>query len=447
VSAGGDPAGADLAGSLAAAIELLRSERLPEAEAALDALLACWPQQPDALHYLGVLRHAQGRSDDAVALVRQSLALAPGNVGAWNNLGNILLLAQRIDEAAEAYEHSVDAAQGTPEASRALDNLAVLYRKHGWPAEAERVCRRAIELNPEDGDAWYRLSQSLLDQGRVQEGLVANGRAVTLWPHHEQARSDVLRALVLLGERQRAVALYREWLDEDPDNPVVQHLLAASTGEAPPERASDAYVEQVFDSFATSFDAKLESLHYRAPALVAQALREAVGEPAADLQIADLGCGTGLCGPLLRAFASRLVGCDLSVGMLRQAKARRAYDLLHKAELGYYLRTQPDHFDVLVSADTLIYFGDLHPVMRDAHTALRAGGWLVFTVESLPGDDPAPLQLQPHGRYAHRRDHVEQALAAAGLALEAIEAETLRTEGGKPVAGWLVRARKPLQHG
>ncbi|WP_284615954.1 tetratricopeptide repeat protein [Aquabacterium humicola] len=445
MSASDAPVGADLAAALAAAIELLRSERLPEAEAALDALLACWPQQPDALHYLGVLRHAQGRADDAVTLVRQSLAVAPGNVGAWNNLGNILLLAQRFDEAAEAYEASVDAAQGTPEASRALDNLAVLYRRQGQAAAAERVARRAIELNPDDGDAWYRLSQSLLDQGQVREGLLANSRAVALWPRHQQARSDVLRALVLLGERQRAAALYREWLDEEPDNPVVQHLLAASSGESTPERASDAYVEQVFDSFAASFDAKLESLNYRAPSLVAQALREAVGEPAGDLQIADLGCGTGLCGPLLRPFAARLAGCDLSVGMLRQAQARRAYDQLHKAELGHYLRTQPDDFDVLVSADTLIYFGDLHAVMHDAHTALRAGGWLIFTVEALAENDPAPLQLQPHGRYAHRRSHVEQALAAAGLAPDAITAETLRTEGGKPVGGWLVRARK-LQH-
>lgn len=445
MSASDAPVGADLAAALAAAIELLRSERLPEAEAALEALLACWPQQPDALHYLGVLRHAQGRADDAVTLVRQSLAVAPGNVGAWNNLGNILLLAQRFDEAAEAYEASVDAAQGTPEASRALDNLAVLYRRQGQAAAAERVARRAIELNPDDGDAWYRLSQSLLDQGQVREGLLANSRAVALWPRHQQARSDVLRALVLLGERQRAAALYREWLDEEPDNPVVQHLLAASSGESTPERASDAYVEQVFDSFAASFDAKLESLNYRAPSLVAQALREAVGEPAGDLQIGDLGCGTGLCGPLLRPFAARLAGCDLSVGMLRQAQARRSYDQLHKAELGHYLRTQPDQFDVLVSADTLIYFGDLHAVMRDAHTALRAGGWLIFTVEALAENDPAPLQLQPHGRYAHRRSHVEQALAAAGLAPDAITAETLRTEGGKPVGGWLVRARK-LQH-
>ena len=36
---------------------------------------------------------------------------------------------------------------------------------------------------------------------------------------------------------------------------------------AAPERASDAYVEQIFDAYAASFDAQLEALAYRAPGL------------------------------------------------------------------------------------------------------------------------------------------------------------------------------------
>ena len=211
---------------LAGAIGLLREDRLAEAEAAFDAVLRTWPQQPDALHYLGVLRHAQGRTDEAIALVREALALRPEDAGAWNNLGNILLLGGQADAAADAWQHRIDA--GGAASAQALSNLAVLYRKQGRPADAERAARQAIAVNPEDGDAWYRLSQALLDQGDVREGLLANSRAVALWPTNQQARGDVLRALVLLGEKQRAVALYREWLDEEPDNPIARHLLAAS---------------------------------------------------------------------------------------------------------------------------------------------------------------------------------------------------------------------------
>jgi predicted TPR repeat methyltransferase len=223
---------------------------------------------------------------------------------------------------------------------------------------------------------------------------------------------------------------------------VVQHQLAACLGDNAPARASDEYVEQVFDSFAKSFDSKLEQLNYRAPQLVAEALGPVLGEPRAALDIGDLGCGTGLCGPLLRPYARTLLGCDLSVGMLQQAKPRQCYDGLHKAELVHYMQTQPESFDVLVSADTFCYFGELDGAMVAARHALRPGGWLFYTVEALPESDDAPHRLQTNGRYAHHHRYVEAALQGAGLRAHAIEPVALRTEAGKPVHGWLVSAQR-----
>jgi predicted TPR repeat methyltransferase len=428
---------------LAQAVELLRAERIEEAESALDAVLRAQPGQPDALHFLGVLRHTQGRTDEAVALIRRALAQFPDNAGAWNNLGNVLLSAGRIDEATEAYERGVQAAPGQPDTALALNNLGTVYRRLGRPVDAEAACRRAIEVQPDFGDAWYNLSQALLAQGRVHDGVLANSRAIALWPRHLQARDQVIRALLLLGERERAAQLYREWLAEEPDNPVVVHQLAACLGGQQPERASDAYVEKVFDSFAASFDAKLEKLHYRAPELVAQALRSVAGEPRGSLHVADAGCGTGLCGPLVKPWATRLAGCDLSVGMLRRARERRVYDVLHKAELVHYLDTQPDTFDAVISADTLCYFGALGAPLSAARRALRQGGWLVFTVEALPPGANEAHRLQPNGRYAHAPEYVRSTLAEAGLELLELRAETLRSEAGLPVAGWLVTARRP----
>lgn len=432
---------ADAGQRLAQAVDLLRAERIDEAEQALHDVLQRVPDQPDALHFLGVLRHAQGRSEEAVALIRRALALAPAHAGAWNNLGNVLLAAGRSDEATQAYERGALAAPDGADAALALSNLGTVYRRLGRVADAEAACRRAIAVRPDCGDAWYNLSLALMAQGKVHEGLLANSRAIALWPHHLQARDQVIRALLLLGERERAARLYREWLAEEPDNPVAQHQLAACLGEAPPERASDAYVRKVFDSFAASFDAKLEKLHYRAPELVAQALRAAAGTPHAALAIADAGCGTGLCGPLVKPWARRLAGCDLSVGMLRRARARRVYDVLHQAELVYYLDTQPGMFDAVISADTLCYFGPLQRAIAAAKRSLRPGGWLVFTVEALPESAADDHRLQTNGRYAHAAPYLRETIAAAGLTLLELRAETLRSEAGLPVAGWLVSAR------
>lgn len=431
--------------ALAAAVELLRSERIDEAEPALREVLRRSPDQPDALHFLGILRHTQGRTDEAIELIRRALAAVPGNASAWNNLGNVLLLAGRGDEAADAYDHAVTLGE-SEEAVRALNNLGVLHRKLGRLDRSELALRRAIERDPTCGDAWYNLSTTLIKQGRVHDGLMAHSKAVVLWPDDTQSRQEVVRALLLLDERKHAAKLLSEWLCDEPGNAVARHMLAAcgSDGETP-ERASEAYVQQVFDGFAASFDAKLEALDYRAPALVAEALRRAVEADHAALDIVDAGCGTGLCGIGLKPLARTLAGCDLSVGMLRRAKARNVYDVLHQAELTHYLNTQPEAFDAVVSADTLCYFGALDGALAAARHGLRRGGWIVFTVEALPDGDDRPHALQTNGRYAHSAAHLHAAAKGAALTTHTLDSVVLRQEAGRDVVGHLAVMQRPAQ--
>lgn len=197
-----------------------------------------------------------------------------------------------------------------------------------------------------------------------------------------------------------------------------------------------------FDRFAESFDEQLlTNLEYRAPQILADALIDRLGAPEAALDILDAGCGTGLCGPLIRPHARRLVGVDLSGGMIGKAASRGGYDELVVAELTAYLQTHPETWDVVLSADTMIYFGDLQAVLSAAFAALRPGGWLAFTVEALDGDGPL-VSLTSSGRFRHTRRHVEQVIHASGFGDATIATAVLRRELGEPVAGLVVLARK-----
>jgi predicted TPR repeat methyltransferase len=138
-----------------------------------------------------------------------------------------------------------------------------------------------------------------------------------------------------------------------------------------------------------------------------------------------------------------LVGVDLSGKMLAHAAERRVYDELVKSELTGYLRGAPAAYDLIVSADTLVYFGPLEEVAASAAAALRPGGRLVFTVEELTANAAGSgYTISPHGRYSHSRPYVERVLAAVGLESEIVGAE-LRMEAGTPVAGLVVSATKP----
>jgi predicted TPR repeat methyltransferase len=157
--------------------------------------------------------------------------------------------------------------------------------------------------------------------------------------------------------------------------------------------------------------------------------------------IADAGCGTGLCSEFLRPRAKRLVGVDLSRGMLARARARGKYDDLIEAELSAWLGSQRHAHDVIVSADTLCYFGPLDVVVAAAANALKPGGLVVFTVEKA-AEEVRAFKLEPSGRYSHAGDYVRSCVADAGLALKAIDVVVLRRESGQDVAGWLVSATK-----
>ena len=426
------------------ALECLRNGHFDDGEEVCRKILAVAPEHPDAMHYAGVLAHENGRSEEALALIERSIALAPGQPDWYSNLGVVRQARGDLEGAIAAYRQAIALA---PEHANAHGNLGVLLKVQGNLPDAEVAYRRAIELNPGHADAYHNLAVLLSATDRAKEAVSCYCRALTLKPHYPEARRALALAYCLLGQRELAIQVCEEWLKDDPASPIAQHTLAACSGRDVPSRASDEYVRLVFDSFSNSFEAKLARLQYRAPSLVAESLARSGVEPARNLDIADLGCGTGLCGPLLAPFARRLIGVDLSAGMLKHAEEKNVYDELFQFELTAYLHDNPAAFDVVVTADTLVYFGALEEVVAAGARALRPGGLFIFTVEEAV--DPVNADryvLQPHGRYNHGAAYVERLLAGAGLQPTFDRAE-LRMESGVPVPGLVVRAARPTAAG
>jgi predicted TPR repeat methyltransferase len=237
-----------------------------------------------------------------------------------------------------------------------------------------------------------------------------------------------------LGDLDAAAEAFRGALRCDPaDAPgAIARLALIGRGDRPPALPR-AYVARLFDQYAPRFQTHLtKTLGYRGPFLIAEAL-EAVAPARRFARALDLGCGAGLMGEALRERIDHLTGVDLSAAMIEKARERGAYDALIVGDvMALLMRQPPAAFDVMLAADSLVYFGDLGPLFAAAATALTSDGLIAFSVESIEGEG---FELGASMRFAHSHAYVEATARAAALSPLLIRSASARREAGRDAPG------------
>jgi predicted TPR repeat methyltransferase len=280
---------------------------------------------------------------------------------------------------------------------------------------AECAYRALLADRPDSREALEGLAFLLHLQGRRREALPYRRRLLRL---HAQ-EIGVARA------SQREAADY---------------LLAAETGDEQPSKSPPGYVEGLFDNYAGGFDGHLRNqLRYRGPELLWQMFVAHRAEASADLDVLDLGCGTGLAGLAFKPCARRLDGIDLSQKMLDLAADRGIYDRLDRGDIVALLRARSVHYGLVIAADVLAYFGDLQPLFLAVRSVLEQQGLFIFSVEK--GSSPG-YRLCGTGRYRHSDDYVRDCARRVGLDVVASAEEVLREQLGQPVIAWVMLLRR-----
>ena len=420
---------------MTAAINLHQSRELDQAEEVYRWILEQYPKCPEALHFLGLLHHQRKQSDEAIRLIEQALLEAPDYADAYNNLGNIYHMQCQLEKAAECYRKTLNLNPGN---TSAWNNLGIILKDLEQFDEAIEIFGKAIELMPDNPNFYRNLGNVHRNRGNFSEAVDAYRNTLRLRGYNAEDYDSLASMLYILGQYDEALPVIQQWLAYDPQNPMALHRLAAFNGHRL-NKASEEYITTVFDNFASGFDYVLKNLDYKAPSLVAEAVEKLYGLTESKILALDAGCGTGLCGPLVRTYAERLEGVDLSGKMLENAAKRECYDELIQAELVSFITSKKRCYHLIISADTLVYFGDLSPVCQAVAGALKEGGHFVFTVERCDETLDEGFKINPHGRFSHTENYVRNVIACQ-LKLIDIRPVLLRYEVSQPVNGFLVIA-------
>ncbi|MFZ6741968.1 tetratricopeptide repeat protein [Undibacterium sp. JH2W] len=430
-------------------------------------------QQAIAHGNLGAALQDLGLSQEALASYDLALQLKPDYTLAWNNRGNAL---HSLGKPAAALHNYDRALQLQPRYPQALLNRGICLQSMDEHEAAMQDFEEALQLSPQDAATHFARAYSLQCLHLEAEAIAGYESVLSWQPRHEQAwcnrglclqklqqlpaaldsfeqalnikpgygkahlqRAHVLR---LMEQNDAAITAYQaaaSHCSDETELAQIHYALAALGMNEAPAISPLAYVTDLFDQYASHFDEHLlEVLHYQVPALLSKAVSKYV-KPGMGNYL-DLGCGTGLCAPYLRAQASKLTGIDLSEKMLAQARQTGKYDELHCAEISDWLALQDQDFDLIIAADVFVYIGDLAPVFAAASRVIQTGSVLGFSVEVADGS--ADYILQPSQRYAHKLAYLQHLAELHGFAIVEASQETARQDKGQDILAHLLVMRR-----
>jgi len=228
------------AADIETAIAHHRNGRLDEAEAIYRKLLDTAPDDPRALHLLGVTETQRGRLDRGVELIGRALSRLPAAPELHFDLGNALRLAGRQEEAAQSYgralalkpeyvlahialgsvlgelgrfeaavSHSRTAVSIDPTSLPARLTLAATLQAAGRLPDAAQAWREIIALEPGRAESYFQLAGQLTALGLMKEALYCQDRAIALQPENPLFHCARGQSLMRQFDGERAAASFR----------------------------------------------------------------------------------------------------------------------------------------------------------------------------------------------------------------------------------------------
>jgi Flp pilus assembly protein TadD len=193
--------------NLEAAFRLHGAGKLAEASSIYRAILQRHPDDPNALHYLGVAEAGSGKSDVAKSLMERSLQVQPHNPQFIENYATLLLQVGNCEEALPVCQSGLAL---NPANAQLLYVQAVALLRLARLLEAIAQFDHVLSLQPNNVVALNERGSALAQIGRFDEALASFAKALALNPRYAEAHFNEALCLLLHGDLARGLEKY-EW--------------------------------------------------------------------------------------------------------------------------------------------------------------------------------------------------------------------------------------------
>lgn len=379
---------------------LLKNNKLQAAKTQFNNVLSLNPNHLETQFYLGVLNLEAGQLAEAEEAFQNVLKKNEHHVHALTNLG---VLALKREQGQVAVHYFTQALALDNNHLDARNNLAATFMHYDRFENALMHYDVLLQHDPNHIEYLYNSGVAQMALGHLNEAIHYFECILTQQSDHFAALNNLAAIYLRLEEREKARTLLERALAANPEDAPSRHMLDALSGQASSAETCTPYATNLFNNYALYYDQHMQGpLHYTLPHHIARIIHQLPNHQMNE--VIDLGCGTGLSGIVLRERAKHLVGVDISVKMLAEAKKKNLYDQLIESELLTYLKQDVHYYELIVAADIFPYFGDLDPLFAAIAQRLHQPGYFIFSTEISENKD---WQLQISARFSHHPDYIQ----------------------------------------
>lgn len=375
-----------------------------------------------ALFYLGLINLAQDKLNEALDLFQKVLQINPEHVESLVNIGVILLKQNKQQLAIDYFTRALALDENNLEAK---NNLAATFIHNDRYENALVYYLELLKEYPNNLEYLYNTGVAQMGLGKIDDAINLFKQVLSIDNKHFGALSNLAAIKMRNRDRNGALDLLKKALEVEPSNKTTKFMLQALSHEQ--VGTCKEYAADLFNHYALYYDKHMQdTLQYKLP----QKLWEILNKLKLNNLnlILDLGCGTGLCGDVLKEFSKHLIGVDISSKMLEIAQNKGVYERLVSKDILEFLQEDKNKYDLIVCLDVLPYFGSLNKFFNYTSERLSNNGIFIFSTEISEIDD---WQIQESVRFKHAPQYILNLCKENNLLLEYNERVSARKQDNR----------------
>jgi protein O-GlcNAc transferase len=203
------------------AIQYHNIGELQQAEAIYRQILEIAPHNGEVLHLLGIIAAQLENYETALELIEKAIQFDRSNANFYNSLGNLFWYQDKFEDAGRCYRYSLTL---NPEFAQAHNGFGNVLRQLDYLDIAIEHYQRSLALNPDFAEAHNNLANALKDQGQFEQAIQSYQQAINLNADYLEAHTNLAAVLSEQGQ-PTAILAYQRAIELNPNDPQLHHDL------------------------------------------------------------------------------------------------------------------------------------------------------------------------------------------------------------------------------